>query len=408
MLAMNCLEYYEAMPPPKSPASSSRRVNYRLAPAEMLHVLRDATPRILVFEAQYGAVLEQLRAQLPDITHYICIGRGPEWAIAFEAVVAEGDAAGPPIAPRGEDYAYLWYTSGTTGRPKGVPWRQVKALESARCNAFTSEMTGATRVLQVTPLFHIGGKGYAHGACWAGGAVVLHRGFDPVAMLETIQRERITMTFMVAAMLQAVLDVPNVRSYDLSSLEQIITAAAPVPVPILRRGIEVLGRGFRSSTELRKSAASRRCRATRSIRSGPPKKFDGSARWDTRCPKSTVDWSTTRARNAPWALPARWWCARGWCSTSTGTTPWPRSSRFATAGITPATSASFDEQRYLYLVDRKKDMIVSGGENIYSREVEDALASQHGRGGCGGHRRSAPQVGRDGEGGCDHQGGAPA
>ena len=102
-------------------------------------------------------------------------------------------------------------------------------------------MPGDSVLLQVTPMFHVGGRGYVLGALWSGATVVIDRAFDARRMLETIERERVTFTFMVAAMLQAVLDVPNVRSYDLSSMRSIVSAAAPIPVPLLKRGIELLG-----------------------------------------------------------------------------------------------------------------------------------------------------------------------
>ena len=214
ILAMNCLEYYELYAAAEVSSFVLAPVNYRLAPPEVLFMLRDSGAKVLVFESQYATMIDELRAQLCEVNHYVCIGETPDWAVDFESVVALGTAEGAPVVPREDDYIYLWYTSGTTGHPKGVPWRQRQVCETARANVLASEMTGETRLLQVTPLYHIGGKGYALGAGWVGGTVVLHRAFDPVAMLETISRERITMTFMVAAMLQAVLDEPALDRHD--------------------------------------------------------------------------------------------------------------------------------------------------------------------------------------------------
>src|SRR3984893_8796774 len=211
ILAMNCLEFYETYAAAEAGGDIAAPVNYRLAPAETSYLLRDSAAKILVFEPKYSAVVEKLRMELRDIQQYICVGSDPAtrpaWALAFEDIVAHGSRSGPPISPQPDDFVYLWYTSGTTGKPKGVAWRQWKACESARANALITEYTGDSRILQVTPAFHIGGKGYVNGAGWMGGCTVLHRAFDPVEMLATIDRERITMTFMVAAMLQAVLAV---------------------------------------------------------------------------------------------------------------------------------------------------------------------------------------------------------
>ena len=379
ILAMNCLEFFETYAAAEVASYIAAPVNYRLAAAEIVYLLRDSAAKILIFEAQYVAVVEKLRAELRDVQHYICIGSVPTglpaWALAFEDVIGQGSPDGPPIEPQPEDYIYLWYTSGTTGKPKGVAWRQWKACESARASALLTELTGDSRVLQVTPAFHIGGKGFVTGASWMGGCTVLHRAFDPVEMLATIDRERITMTFMVAAMLQAVLAVPDLSSYNLSSIRMIVTAAAPIPVSVLRRGIELLGRVFsiqygctevggisvlpRWEVDPNGSAAD--IRRLASVGHIPPEvDFRLVDERGELCPTGQPGEVLVRTQamfdgywnNMPATLEA---IRDGWYYTGD-------------IGV-------LDDEGYLFLVDRKKDMIISGGENIYSREVEEALAS---------------------------------
>lgn len=379
ILSLNRLEYYECYGAAEVSGFILAPINFRLAPPEVAYMLRDSAARILIFEAQYTSVVENLRTELRDVERYVCIGdRCPDWAVSFEAVVAEGSAQGPPISARPEDYVYLWYTSGTTGKPKGVPWRQHAACSSAQMNAVATEFTGQTRLLQVTPLFHIGGKGYAAGTAWAGGAIVLHRSFDPVAMLETIQRERITMTFMVAAMLQGVLDVQQLRSYDLSSMRMICTAAAPIPVPLLKRAMDLLGPIFSvqyGCTELGSITVLPRdevnpmgtpddIRRLGSVGHPVPeiecRLLDDAGQV---CPPGKPGEVVVRSptmldgywNNTPASIDA---IRDGWYHTGD-------------IGLT-------DEQGYIFLIDRKKDMIISGGENIYSREVEEALAQHPG------------------------------
>ena len=175
ILALNRLEYYECYAAAEVGGFIFAPVNFRLAPPEIVYMLRDSAARILIFEAQFAPVIDELRGELGGVERFVCIGEGcPAWAVSFESVVAEGAPQGPPITPRADDYVYLWYTSGTTGKPKGVPWRQEAAVLSAQMNAAATEYTGLTRMLQVTPLFHIGGKGYAAGATWAGGRTDFH------------------------------------------------------------------------------------------------------------------------------------------------------------------------------------------------------------------------------------------
>ena len=380
VLAMNCLEYYEAYAAAEVSGLFIVPVNFRLAPPEILYLLGDAGAKFLMFEAQYLEVIDGLRPQLQQIERFICIGcpasgEVPDWALEFEGVVESGDAAGPPFAPASDDYVLLWYTSGTTGKPKGVPYTQHRLFHTARVNAMVSEMTGASRVLQVTPAFHIGGVGYVLGAYWDGGCTVLHRGFDPVAMLETVQRERITHTFMVAAMVQAVLDVPDVTRYNLSSLQQVFSASAPIPVPVLRRAIELLGPVF---------SIQYGCTEAGSI-AGLPRhevKPDGSAADLKRLGSVGHAIAEVSMRLLDEAGNA---CAPGspgevvvksatvldgYWNNSLASIDSIRDGWYYTGDI-----GVQDEQGYLYLIDRKKDMIISGGENIYSREVEEAIAS---------------------------------
>lgn len=375
ILSMNCLEFYETYAAAEVASYICAPINYRLAAPEVLYMMRDSQAKILIFEAQYAALVDALRPELRDVKHYICIGDTPSWAVEFEAVVAHGTADGPPILPRAEDYIYLWYTSGTTGKPKGVAWRQDKVCESARSNVTASEFTGETRMLQVTPLYHIGGKGYALGTGWVGGTVILHRAFEAVALLETIQRERVTMTFMVAAMLQAVMAAYEQKPHELSSIRSIVTAAAPIPVLLLRRAIEVLGPVF---------SIQYGCTEVGGIATMPRDEVKpyGTAD-DIRRLSSVghvnrdVDFRIVDDRGGlctagqPGEVVVR--------SASTLESYWNNSSAtleavqdgwYGTGDI-----GVLDDRGYLYLIDRKKDMIISGGENIYCREVEEVLSS---------------------------------
>jgi acyl-CoA synthetase (AMP-forming)/AMP-acid ligase II len=374
VLAMNGIEIYESYAAAEVGGYIAVPINYRLAPPEMIQLLRDSGAKILIFELQYAQTVATVRASVPSLVHCIAIGT-VDGSLSYEEVVQDGDPAGPPIVPKAEDYAWLMYTSGTTGRPKGVAWCQHKILGSARMNAATSEMAGDTRVLQVTPAFHIGGKGYVLGAAYDGGCSVIHRAFDAAAMLETIQRERITHTFMVAAMVQGLLSVPNVEKYDLSSIRQIFSASAPIPVPLLRRAIELLGPVFSiqyGCTEVGSISALPRWQVRpqgdeqdvnrlRSVgRANPEIEVRLLDEHGRRCPVGTPGEVVV---HSPTMLDSYW-------NDSGATIDAIREGWYYTGDI-----GVYDKYGYLYLVDRKKDMIISGGENIYSREVEEALAS---------------------------------
>lgn len=375
ILAMNCPEYFELYGAGEWAGYMVATINFRLAPPEILYLLKDSGSRMLVFEAQYANIVNQLRPQLPEVSHYICIGGPcPDWALAYESLLLAGSEDGPPIRSRPDDFGFLVYTSGTTGRPKGVARTQRSICVMAEGCASESEFTGDSRVLLNTPAFHVGAKGYNLSACWRGATSVLQRTFDPVQVLKAIQSERITFTFMVATMVQAVLDQPDVDAYDLSSLRTLMTASAPVPVPLLKRGIERLGPIFAQAYGMTEGAgtvlyrfemnpygSADDIRRLASVgRPNPRTKLRIVDDNDQDCPIGTPGEVITQSLS----------CMSGYWNNSAATIEALRGGWYHTGDI-----GYMDEEGYVFLVDRKKDMIISGGENIYSREVEEALLS---------------------------------
>jgi acyl-CoA synthetase (AMP-forming)/AMP-acid ligase II len=373
VLAMNCLEYYETYRACDWGGFILAAVNFRLAPPEILYILGDAAPKALVFEAQYAGIVEQLRPQLRGIEVFACIGAEPTGSVAFEALIDEGSEAGPPDRSRPEDYCYLHYTSGTTGRPKGVYRTHATGCATNTITALSSEFNGATRLLQTSPAFHVGGSGYVNAVSSMGGFVLVHKVFDPVAMLESVSRERITFTFMVGAMLQAVLDVPNFSAYDTSSLKGIVTAAAPIPVPLLKRGIEAFGRIF--SIQFGMTESSGTFMPIHDVNPyGTPDQVRRLGSVGHPCPGIELRVVGDDGAECTTGMPGEVWLRSqtqlaGYWNNSVATSEAIVEGWYRTGDV-----GYRDEEGYLFLVDRKKDMIISGGENIYSREVEIALA----------------------------------
>ena len=372
ILAMNCVEYYETYRTCEWAGFIAAPVNFRLAAREVLYILQDAAPKVLVFEAQYAALVDQLRGELPGIALYLCIGAAPDWAVPFEQAITAGDPDGPPIRSQPDDFAYLLYTSGTTGHPKGVVRTHQAMCRTAEVCALTSEFSGTTRVLQATPAFHIGGIGFVNSAAWVGGSTVIHQGFDPLAVLRAVQEEKVTFTFMVAAMLQAVLDVPTVRAFCLDSLSHVVTAAAPIPLPLLKRAIELLGPIFSVQYGMTESNA---CTLPRHETNphGTPDQLRRLESVGIPSPGIELRVVDDAGSDCPVGVPGEvllrsqtqltcYW------NNSVATMEALRDGWYHTGDM-----GYLDADGYLFLVDRKKDMIISGGENIYSREVEVAL-----------------------------------
>jgi acyl-CoA synthetase (AMP-forming)/AMP-acid ligase II len=378
ILAMNCAEYIELLCAGDWAGYIVATLNFRLAMPEIEWMLRDSTPRILVFETQYAETVAALRARLTGIEAYVCIGaEAPAWAERFDVVAESGSPDGPPFRAEAQDYGPLVYTSGTTGRPKGALRSQWRWVATAEGGAYGSDFTSDTRVLLTTPAFHVGVIGYAIQAYWHAGTVVLQRNFDAAKVLEAIETERITFTFVVAAMLQALLDAPHIGDADLSSLRNVVTAAAPVPVPLLKRAIARLGPIFSVQYGATETAGT--------MMFAHEVQPEGDARDLKRigsvghpAPRTTLRIVDDAGGPCPIGVPGEV-CTftdqriDAYWNNTAATLDALRDGWYHTGDI-----GYLDEDDYLFLVDRKKDMIISGGENIYSREVEDAVQAYPG------------------------------
>ncbi len=379
ILSENCNEAFENYFACHIAGFIAAPVNYRLAVPEIAYILKDSSPRTLIFDISYTAVVEQLRPQCPGITHYICIGAHrigkqlPAWALDYDSVLESGSADGPPMRAREDDYAQLLYTSGTTGKPKGVIVSQRALVPWTATHSLVTDLNGASRVLQATPLFHVGGICYPFGAWWMGGMTVLLPAFDPLVVLRTIEKERITYSFMVAAMMQAVLTLPGGEKFDVSSLKRIVSAAAPIPVPLLKQAFERFGpivsvqyggTEFGCGCNLpshfvRPEGTADDIKRLASV--GHPVPGNGFRIVDDHGADVAVGVTGEVLFKSDSMMSGYW-------NNHAATLEALDDGWYRTGDL-----AYRDHEGFVFLVDRKKDMIISGGENIYSREVEEAI-----------------------------------
>jgi acyl-CoA synthetase (AMP-forming)/AMP-acid ligase II len=375
ILAMNTIEFAEVFAAGWTSGIIVATVNFRLAAAEMWWILQDSSPKVLIFEAQYLDVVASLRGRLPGIQTYVCIGARSDWAVSYEDFVAGGVADKATLRAREEDIALLMYTSGTTGRPKGcmLGQREMRQL----CINLAIEQNSALfeRVLLVMPLFHVGATAIAAAHLFRGGSIVLHRQFDPAALLDSVERDKVNILHLAPIMVQMVIEQPNVEARNVSSLHTVVYSAAPMPSPVLKRGLKLFGNVFvqlYGQTEVISTVLPRALHRPE----GTPRE----QRWLTSVGLPLINsriklLDDNGLECAPGeageiVVQTTAMC-RGYWNNSAATLDTVRDGWCHTGDI-----GKFDEDGFLYLVDRKKDMIISGGENIYSREVEEAVV-QH-------------------------------
>ena len=379
ILAMNCTEYLEVYGVAEMFGFIAATVNWRLAAPEIRFVLQDAAPQVLVFESQYAALVDGLRAELPGIKQWVCIGPDvPAWAQPYEALVEEGDPMGAPISAAPDDLLCLIYTSGTTGRPKGCMLTQRGHAFMADQSAGYQGMLAGDRALVIAPLFHVGARSQQLPMHQRGGSVVILRRFDPAEVLHTIAAERITHVHMVPTMVQGVLDFPGQEAFDTTSLKCIIYAAAPMPVPVLRRAIARFGAILVNGWGLTEGGNG-------TVLPQHLHRLDGTAENLARLGsvgQPALGTEVMVADDDGQELPRGQVGELLLRSVSNMAGYWnshPATVEALRGGwLRTGDMGRMDALGFVFLVDRKKDMIISGGENVYCREVEEALIEHPG------------------------------
>ena len=372
ILSQNCIEFQEVYGACEISGFICATVNWRLAIPEMVYIINDGAPKVFVFEAAYAETVAAMKDQLKTVEHFICIGGGVDFAIDYEEFVAAGDVSGAPFRPLPDDIAFLIYTSGTTGRPKGVMLGQAAQVATAEILGSDQRNTPADRLLIMMPLFHIGAKVIQLAQHWRAGCVVVQKGFDPRAILDCIARDRITVTHMAPTMIQTLLDSPEIGTTDTSSLRMIVYAAAPMPLPVLKRGLKLFGPVFQQQFGQTEGigttllAHQHRPDGTDRDREILTSVGQVSPRVNIRIVDDhAVDLPVGEVGEILLTSPG---IMKGYWNNTAATIETLRDGWVHTGDM-----GRLDAEGYLYLVDRKKDMIISGGENIYSREVEEAV-----------------------------------
>jgi acyl-CoA synthetase (AMP-forming)/AMP-acid ligase II len=373
ILAPNCVEYFEVFAACESANLIIVNMNHRLSAKELTAICRDCEPSVLIFHTQFEQVAGELLRAVASVRMAIGIGGVAHAAEDYEAVLASGSAAPPDVPIDDRDVAYLIYTSGTTGRPKGVMLSHAAIVESARCISHEGGACSADVMLIVMPLFHIGGRIEHLAFAILGATVVLHGAFDAVAILRSIAAERVTAAHLAPIMVQRLLDCTDLGATDTSSLRCIHYASAPMPVPVLRRAIAAFGPILGQVYGMTECIIASLLTPAQHVLEGSEaevKRLSSAGQAFLGCSIRIVDpdGSDAAIGEIGEILVRGPGLMNGYWNNSTATVAALRDGWMHTGDL-----GYFDTENFVYVVDRKKDMIISGGENIYSWEVEEAL-----------------------------------
>lgn len=374
VLAQNSPAHLEAYAACEVAGFISASVNYRLAVPEIAYILKDSAPSVLIFDAQYAETVAQIRQQLPELQHYIVIGEGgPDWAENYEEVLAGATGEAPPIRSHPDDIAYLIYTSGTTGRPKGAMLHHRGQIGFARMQAIEMNMRPSDRFLVVMPFYHIGAKCSQLASAVSGGTVILHRSYDIREVAASIERDRASVAHLAPIMVQDLLNLEDRAKFDHSLLRLVLYASGPMPVAQLQRALAMYGSIFMQVYGMTETGLGTVLLPHQHVLEGTPEEVRrlssaGQAAQGYQIRVVRPDGSDCEPEELGEILIAGPGVMRGYWNNHPASFEAIEDGWMHTGDI-----GTFDKDAFLYVLDRKKDMILSGGENIYPREVEEAI-----------------------------------
>jgi len=350
-------------------------LNLRLAGNELQHVLRDSGATVAfvdeVFADHFARNIASIRDELP-LRHVVIIGAGDQpHDLRYEELLAAGEPVVPPEPEEG-DPAVLMYTGGTTGEAKGALLDQRAEMLNLYHIGLAVDLGDARVYLHQTPMFHAASMGGIIGIPATGGSSVFVPLFEPGQVMDAIESYRVDWTMMVPTMIAMVLNHPDFRPERLASLRDLVYGASPMPASLLERLMTAFpdlglwqGYGMTESSSVL------------TFLSDVDHRRGGEVLRSAGRPVMGVELSVRRADDSPAARGENGEvCARGGnLMREYWNRPEQTEAAFRGGWYRTGDEGHLDADGYLFLVDRVKDMIVTGGENVYSIEVENAISS---------------------------------
>ena len=385
MLHQNSHEFLESYFAAAQLGAILSPLNFRLSPGELSFILKDSGATLLIASSRFGDQVQSLMEMKAGLNQVIWTGAEeiPKSfeSFSYEKVLRDERVIPPPVPDIfDDDVAHLYYTSGTTGRPKGVMLSHRNVCTHALASIAELRLRDYDNWIHVAPLFHLADAWATFAITWVGGKHVVVSDFDPCLVFSTIQEERITITNMIPTMLNILVNAPGAESYDFSTLRAILSGGAPIAPELVKKIIETFKCDYIQTYGMTETSPY----LTMSILKenlahlSPERQFVYKAK--TGRPFIGVLLKVVREdgtevtpdnREIGEIMVKGDIVTRGY---------WNRPEETADAikngWLYTGDMAVIDSEGYVNIVDRKKDMIITGGENVYSVEVENVLYAQ--------------------------------
>ena len=381
MLQVNCNQYVETYFAAAKVGAIFVPLNFRAKSEELKYMINHAGIKVLFTGKRYLKMIETLLDQMPCVQQCICVEPVAEKSLYYEDLLSASSAEDISLEIDDEQITLLMYTSGTTGRPKGVPLKHSGFISYILENVEPANPEIEERNLLTVPLYHIAGMQAMLAAVYGGRTLILMRQFETEKWLQMVQSEKVTRAMLVPTMLKWVVEHPDFKKYDLSSLKVITYGAAAMPAEVIKKAIAQLpavqfinafGQTETASTitvlgpadhiiegsdeEKQKKLYRLSCSIGRPLPDVEVQIVDDGG---NVLPPRQVGEIIARGRRV---MSGYWQDAE---KTQKALTPdgWLRT----------GDKGWMDEEGYIYLSGRCDDMIIRGGENIAPEELEDAL-----------------------------------
>ena len=353
-------------------------LNWRLSAKELGVLLNHSDAKVIFFSKKYEHLLEQLRKELISDIRFVAIGGAIEGAMDYENLIGTHTAEEPDIRIADDDTVFQMYTSGTTGMPKGVMLTHRNVISHAVNTIIELQLQRDLVYLNILPLFHV--AIYVPINCvFVGGTNVLLSDFEPGEVLATIEKERVTCIGCVPSIVKFLIEHPKFDQYDLSSLQLVSYAAAPMPVPLLKQAISKLKCDFAQVFGMTEtSPVTHILIPEEHAVEGPEykvRRLGSVGRPIINVQSKVVD---DQGNECPVGVVGEVVDAGDTIMKGYYKMPEATAETIKNGWLHTGDMGYLDEHGYLYLADRKKDMIISGGENIYPTEVEMCILQMDG------------------------------
>ncbi len=378
ILDKNSVEYFELLFGGGKVNAANVAVNWRLAAPEISQILQDSEAKVLVVGQDFAPMLDQIAGELVNVQKIVVVG-GRDGYTSYEDWVDAQPANDTGIESGANDVGFQLYTSGTTGLPKGVMLTNANLFSLLSIAAEDWGFDAESVNLVAMPLFHIGGSGYATVGFFMGCHTILMREVDPVGMLTMIPEKGVTNMFAVPAVLQFMLMVPGVADMDFSALRTIVYGASPISVEVLSGAITTFGCNFIQAYGMTETTGAVVALMPEDHDPTGPNAYRlraaGKAMHGVELRIVDTDTDTDAALGDVGEI----WVRTGQNMLGYWRKPEETAKTITADGWLKTGDAGYlDADGYLFIHDRVKDMIISGGENIYPAEIENCLMSHPG------------------------------